>query len=174
MQTHRASISTVIVLTILLFCLFNTFTNASLADKHDTERTNTNDRSENEVKRRAMPEMTPRPKHTAVSPGNWGGAGVRLVVQDGTTAIAYVCAQGEITEKLTIDNDGRFDARGVHINRSPGPLYEDKAPKQLAARYSGRIVGNKMTLRVVLIDTNTLVGDFELELGKQVRLLGCH
>lgn len=112
-------------------------------------------------------------QRTIVSPGDWGGIGIRLVVGSKTTAIEYDCGHGEITDVLKVDKHGNFDAKGSHTRQMPGPTRQDRPDKPEPARYSGRIIGNHMTLKVTVTDKKFQIGDFQLELGKKVRLHKC-
>lgn len=110
---------------------------------------------------------------TVVPPGSWGGSGIRLVVGPNSTAIEYDCAQGEITDVLATDKNGFFDAKGIHIRQHGGPLRENSPDPRQGARYTGRILENQMTLKVTLIDKDVPIGEFHLEMGKNVRLHKC-
>ena len=102
-----------------------------------------------------------------------GGTGIGLVVGSNSSKLTYDCAEGEITEKLTIDKLGNFDLKGVHISGMPGPVYIDRPPNRQPVRYTGRITGNTMTLKVVLTDSETTLGNFELDRQKTGRLRRC-
>lgn len=144
------------------------------ADKYVTgsDQTNSNAKRKKKPKKAVKPAMN-KPQHTTVAPGSWGGNGIRLVVEPHSTAIEYDCAEGQITEVLMIDQNGNFDAKGVHTRQRGGPILKDDPQKGVPARYTGRISGNQMTLKVTLIENNTPIGDFNLELGKNVRLHKC-
>ena len=112
-------------------------------------------------------------QRTIVSPGDWGGIGIRLVVGSKTTEIEYDCGHGEITDVLKVDKDGNFDAKGSHTRQMPGPTRQDSPDIPEPARYIGRIIGNQMTLKITVTDKKIQIGDFQLELGKKVRLHKC-
>ncbi len=137
-----------------------------------SDQTNSNSKRKKKIKKVVKPIMN-KPQRTTVAPGSWGGNGIRLVVEPKSTAIEYDCAVGEITEILTIDQNGNFDAKGVHTRQRGGPILQDDPERGAPARYTGRISGNQMTLKVTLIEKDTPIGDFQLELGKNVRLHKC-
>lgn len=110
---------------------------------------------------------------TPVAPGEWGAAGAALTVDESGAQIEYDCARGEITEKLTVDAAGKFNANGTHTRLSPGPLRVGGEPQSQPAHYEGKISGKTMTFKVVLTESGTLVGEFTLEEGKTARLRRC-
>jgi hypothetical protein len=115
-----------------------------------------------------------QPKTVPVPPGNWGAAGVNLVVAENGATIEYDCASGEITQKLMIDERGGFRVDGVYTRRYPGALRVKFLPKPQPARYEGKISGNKMTLRVTLTETGKALEEVVLERGKSARLHKCY
>lgn len=137
-----------------------------------SDQTNSKSKQKKKTKKVAKPIMN-KSQHRDVAPGSWGGNGIRLVVEPKSTAIEYDCAEGEITGALTIDRNGNFDAKGFHIRQRGGPIRQGDPQKGEPARYTGRISGNQMTLKVTLIENDTPIGDFQLELGKNVRLHKC-
>lgn len=112
-------------------------------------------------------------KSTKVTPGNWGATGIAVVVEENGVKIEFDCAVGEIKEKLTVDENGEFNADGLYTPESFGPIREDNPPKSQPARYEGKISGDTMTLNVRLIDKKEKIGDYTLERGKFARLRKC-
>lgn len=110
---------------------------------------------------------------SAVKPGNWGATGISLVVEENGAKIEYDCANGEIKDKLMINENGEFEADGTHTRESFGPIREGKEPKPQPAHYEGKIAGDTMTLKAVLTDTKESIGDFTLERDKSARLRKC-
>ena len=138
----------------------------------ETVQTNSNSNKQKKIKKVVRQTMK-QSKHTPVSEGPWGGSGIRLTVGSKTTTIEYDCAEGEITEILAVDQNGNFDAQGFHSPQRGGPLRENAPDNRQPAHYRGKITGNTMTLKVTLRDKDTPIGDFQLELGKNVRLHKC-
>ena len=170
----RTGILALAMLAISLFVFVNRSAAGIGTAIEESIQTNTNSKNKKKkkTKRAVKPKMT-QSKRFAVPTGDWGGNGIRLVVDANSTTIEYDCAQGEITEKLTIDRNGIFDAKGVHIQETGGPIRLDNPPQRKSARYTGRISGKVMTLKVTLTDGSTIVGEYDLELEKNVRLHRC-
>lgn len=112
-------------------------------------------------------------KLAAAPTGSWGANGIGIVVEDGGARIEYDCADGEIRGKLMIDGQGNFTANGVHIQQSFGPTRLDNPPQEQPARYTGKISGKTMTLKVVLTETKETVGEYVLEKDKYARIHRC-
>jgi hypothetical protein len=110
---------------------------------------------------------------TAVPVGVWGGIHIHLQVTDNGADVEYDCAHGKILEPLTLDTDGRFDAKGTHVLESPGPVRLGADSDQEAAVFSGSIDGKTMTLRVSSASTSKEIGTFTLTQGTEGRLRKC-
>ena len=93
---------------------------------------------------------------------NWGGSGIRFSIEQKSVKIEYACADGEITGRLRIDGRGDFRANGFHARVRPGPVREGANPERQAVRFEGRISGKTMTLKVTLVETKEVIGNFEL------------
>lgn len=113
-------------------------------------------------------------KTISLPPGNWGATGVNLIVKANDAIIEYDCANGEITQKITLDEQGGFSVSGAYTRRSPGALRIKFLPKPQPARYEGKISGDKMTLRVTLTETGKTLEEVVLERNKTGRLYRCY
>jgi hypothetical protein len=119
-------------------------------------------------KRRTMTNQT----RTAVAKGSWAGNGIKLEIGDASSSLQFACAEGAIAEKLFQDANGDFSATGTFTRRTPGPQREGGVAAQNAS-FVGRIAGRSMTMKIVLTESKTSVGEFTLELDKRVRLQKC-
>lgn len=108
-----------------------------------------------------------------VQAGAWGGARVRLEVgETGEARVEFDCAHGTI-EKLAPGDDGDFSARGLFVKERGGPARAEGGEEGEAARYTGKVAGKTMTLRVVLEGSGEEVGSYTLTHGKGTRLTKC-
>lgn len=112
-------------------------------------------------------------KLKTVPPGNWGAKGIGVTIKANGVDIEYDCADGRIEQKLSIDAKGNFKTSGVHIQSRPGPVHVDSPPEQKPARYEGKISGTTMKLKVVLTETNDVIGEFVLEKDRFPRIHRC-
>jgi hypothetical protein len=108
----------------------------------------------------------------SVTPGTWGGEGVRMEVTEDGAGLDFVCAHSRIEHKLTTAGGGRFSAKGTYVSERGGPEREEEE-KGVPALYSGRTDGKTMTLTVKLTGTNEELGPFTLAHGRKVRLTKC-
>lgn len=145
---------------------------ASLENQRAEKNRQTGARREIKKKRKAKIKMN-QPKLLPIAPGVWGTAGIVLTVEENVVKIQYPCADGEIKGRLTTDEQGYFSVVGVHLQRSGGPLRVGFEPQPQPARFEGKILGETMTLRVTLVENETLIGEFTLEQGKITRLHRC-
>jgi hypothetical protein len=113
-------------------------------------------------------------KLNQVTEGNWGAAGVNFVVEDGGVKIEYDCATGEISQKLSIDEQGGFSVNGVYTRRYPGALRVKLLPKPQPARFEGKISGDKLTLKVTLTETGETLEEVVLERNIAGRIRKCY
>ncbi|MCH7964280.1 MAG: hypothetical protein IH950_09475 [Bacteroidetes bacterium] len=97
--------------------------------------------------------------------GKWGGEHIGIVVSDSSATLVYDCAHGTIDEPIIPDDDGKFEVRGVHVFEHGGAIRIDETPDEHPALYKGHIVGNEMTLILVITDTDTEIDTFSLTRG---------
>lgn len=106
----------------------------------------------------------------AVAEGLWGGEGVRLEVGAEGASVEFDCAHGTLA-KLVADASGDFSAAGT-FTREGGPARGDGLEQKRPARYSGKVEGKTMTLRLAvegLDDAPT----FKLTHGAKAELRKC-
>ena len=106
--------------------------------------------------------------------GTWGGTGVRLEVDErGTARVEFDCAHGTF-EKLAPDAEGNFSARGLFVKERGGPARSDESEREgEPARYTGKVEGKTMTLRVSLEGSDEDLGTYTLTHGRGARLRKC-
>jgi hypothetical protein len=109
----------------------------------------------------------------SVLTGMWGGQHMRLEVSSKGARIEYDCAHGTIDQPMTLDSSGYFDVRGIHVTERGGPVREGERSDALAARYTGRIQDQTMTITVILTESKEIAGTFTLGYGKAPRLKKC-
>ena len=110
---------------------------------------------------------------TAAPEGVWGGGHIGMEVADKSTAVEYDCAHGMISERLVLDSEGRFRARGTVVREHGGPVREGETPVSHPASYSGKVSGKTMTLTVTLTDSSESIGTFTLTQGSEGQLVKC-
>jgi len=96
-----------------------------------------------------------------------------MLITESGAKITYDCAHGSIDQQITIDSEGRFDVRGIHVREVDGPVRSDQNPDSHPARYTGRVNGKDMTLTVTLTDTRESVGTYSLKQGEKPELARC-
>ena len=109
----------------------------------------------------------------SVATGTWGGDHIRLEVTDRGGQADFDCAHGCIDEPVTLDSDGRFDAKGSYAQEGAGPQREDQSGQGRPARYAGRVRGSTMTRIVSLSESGEKVGPFTLTRGKAPKITKC-
>jgi len=105
--------------------------------------------------------------------GRWGGEHIGILVSDSSATLEYDCAHGTIDEPIIPDDDGKFEVIGVHVFEHGGPIRINEALDEHPALYKGHILGNKMTLIVVLTDTKTEIDTFSLTRGVDPLIYKC-
>ncbi|HEX7312748.1 MAG TPA: hypothetical protein VF297_02445 [Pyrinomonadaceae bacterium] len=97
--------------------------------------------------------------------GDWGGRHVRMEVSDGGALLVFDRARGSIKGPITLDAEGRFEARGEYAREGFGPRDEAEVPKGVPALYLGEVKGTSMTLTVTLAETLEEVATYTLTRG---------
>jgi hypothetical protein len=116
--------------------------------------------------------------------GTWGGPHARLDVTASGATVEFDCANGAIDAPFYLNADGRFDARGTLTEESAGPAHDISAVNEDepaptpggsggAARYTGQVAGQTMTLTVTLAANGRTLGPFNLTHGATPRLFKC-
>lgn len=107
-------------------------------------------------------------------PDVWGGEHIRLRVVQGGAQVEYDCAEGIMTEPLVTDARGHFDIKGRHRAEHSGPIRRtEEEYNGRPARYTGKIVGDTMTLTVTLTDKPETFGNFTLKKGSEGNVYKC-
>ena len=109
----------------------------------------------------------------SVATGTWGGDHIAMEATDKGAQVEFDCAHGSIDEPLTLDDDGRFDAKGLYAAESPGPQREDQNRQGRPARYTGRVQGRTMTLTISLAESGETVGPFTLTRDRTSKITKC-
>ena len=97
--------------------------------------------------------------------GKWGGEHIGILVSDSSATLVYDCAHGTINEPIIPDDYGRFEVSGVHVFEHGGAIRIDEKLDEHPALYKGYIVGNEMTLILLLTDTEAIIDTFSLTRG---------
>jgi len=105
--------------------------------------------------------------------GPWGGPRLSMEVTSAGANLEYDCADGVIDEPLRPDAAGRFTAAGTHTPGRGGPIRVGEILPSFRARYEGHVDGERMSLRVTLVDTGVVLGPFELRRGSSGLLVRC-
>jgi hypothetical protein len=111
------------------------------------------------------------PDASAVATGAWGGEHIVLKVSEKGADVEFDCAHGQVTQPITLDKHGDFDAGGTFTPEHGGPVRRDENTPSASARYSGHVGGDTMSLTVTL--GTEKVGTFTLVRGSRPRLTKC-
>ena len=101
--------------------------------------------------------------------GTWGGDNAGMIVTGNDVHVHIACTLGTAVGPIHPDVNGRFEATGIY-NVDAYPV--DRGITH-PARFSGRIVGNKMTMTVSLTDTGQLLGPVTMVYGEEPRMGPC-
>ena len=111
------------------------------------------------------------PDASAVRTGAWGGEHIVLKVSEKGADVEFDCAHGQVTQPITLDKHGDFDAGGTFTHEHGGPVRRDENTPSASARYSGHVDGDTMSLTVTL--GTEKVGTYALVRGSRPRLTKC-
>ncbi len=101
--------------------------------------------------------------------GLWGGENAALIADDSSAHVHIGCTYGNIHQLIVPDADGRFVVPGEQ-NITAHPV---DAGIFHPAQFSGRIMGNNMSLTITLTDTTVTLGPVQLSFGKEPRMQAC-
>jgi hypothetical protein len=101
--------------------------------------------------------------------GTWGGDNAGLIVDKADVHVHIGCTVGDAVGPIRPDPDGRFVASGTY-NVDAYPV--DRGIIHPAS-FTGRIVGETMTLSVTLTDDGRTLGPVTLVYGKEPTMGPC-
>ena len=105
-----------------------------------------------------------------VANGTWGGEHIILEVSE-KSSVELDCAHGQVVQPITLDKRGDFDVAGTFTPEHGGPVRRDENTPPAAARYSGHVTGDTMTLTITLGKEN--IGTYTLTRGSNPILRKC-
>ena len=111
----------------------------------------------------------------SVRNGVWGGEHIRMEVNDSGADIEFDCARGSISQRLELDDKGRFKVQGIYIAETPAPAAVDgglTTSSGVKATYTGTLSGASLRLEV-FIDGQDMPRTFDLVQGDQGHLAKC-
>jgi hypothetical protein len=101
--------------------------------------------------------------------GTWGGDNAGMIVAGNDVHVHIGCTLGNAVGPIHPDENGRFEASGTY-NVDAYPV--DRGITH-PATFSGRIIGQTMTLTVSLTDTGQVLGPVALVYGKEPKMGPC-
>ena len=107
--------------------------------------------------------------HITEVAGTWGGDNAGLIVDQTDVHVHIGCTLGDAVGPVKPDADGRFEATGTY-NVDAYPVNRGITHP---ATFTGRIVGETMTLTVSLTDTARVLGPVTLIYGKEPQMGAC-
>lgn len=104
--------------------------------------------------------------------GVWGADGANLTVAADHALLELSCAQGTIASPLVVASGGTIQADGT-FGRVGGAAPPDGIFPSYAARYSGRLAGDALTLTIRVPATAQELGPFVLRRDRRGRIIYC-
>ena len=113
------------------------------------------------------------PADRLVTLGTFGGDSGGLIVGDTALHLHVGCTFGDVSGRVPVDADGRFDVAGRYTLRA----YPITVGPEVPARFTGSIDGDRIVITATIDDTvekRTVVrGPVSLRLGVEPRLGPC-
>ncbi|MEQ1603229.1 MAG: hypothetical protein ABL999_00010 [Pyrinomonadaceae bacterium] len=108
-----------------------------------------------------------------IKPGTWGGQGIILTIGKGSSKIEMDCANATVSGPFRAKKGGKFRLTGSLTRQGFGPVLANALPKAQPAAFEGKVSGNRMTLKVVIVKTGEVYGTYDLEAGKPSEMTRC-
>jgi hypothetical protein len=116
---------------------------------------------------------TTPPFDGALPLGNWGSDGAGMIVGDTAMHLHIKCTYGDVSGRVPVDVNGRFDVAGSYMLRA----YPIAVGPTLPARFTGRLAGAIATITVTVNDTvqhqTVVLGPVTVTYGKEPRMWPC-
>ncbi|MEO5816863.1 MAG: hypothetical protein ABIT20_16445 [Gemmatimonadaceae bacterium] len=117
--------------------------------------------------------VSPVPSDGKLPLGTWGGDDAGMIVGDTAMHLHVGCTYGDVSGRVVVDANGRFDVTGSYLLRA----YPIAVGPTMPARFVGRVEGSVTTVTVTVNDTvqhATIVkGPVVVEFGEAPRLGPC-
>jgi len=117
--------------------------------------------------------VSPLPADGKVPLGTWGGDNAGMIVGDTAMHLHVGCTFGDVSGRVPVDANGRFDVAGSYVLRA----YPIMVGPSLPARFVGRLDGSVATVTVTVDDTvqhaTVVKGPVIVQLGEAPRLGPC-
>ena len=81
--------------------------------------------------------------------GNWGGVDAAMIVSDTATHVHVGCTFGDVSGRITLDQNGNFDVAGQYVLRA----YPVTVGPPMPARFAGHRTGDILSITVTVTDT---------------------
>lgn len=107
-----------------------------------------------------------------VSVGIWGGRSLQMEVTQQGAELEFDCARGTISEPLSLDANGKFQAKGT-FRTEGGPARKDPLPG-IDVVYAGTVEGDTMQLEFTLAYDKGSPEKFTLVRGQPANLRKCY
>lgn len=105
--------------------------------------------------------------------GTWGGENAGMIVSDTAMHLHVGCTYGDVSGRIAVTSDGRFDVSGSYMLRAY-PIVQGPA---VPARFQGQTDGVTATVTVTVNDTVqrkiVVEGPITLRYGDQPRMGPC-
>jgi hypothetical protein len=117
--------------------------------------------------------VNPVPADGKVPLGTWGGDNAGMIVGDTAMHLHVGCTFGDVSGRIAVDANGRFDVVGSYVLRA----YPVTVGPSLPARFVGRIDGSVATVTATVNDTvqhaTVVKGPVIVQQGESPRLGPC-
>ena len=85
--------------------------------------------------------------------GNWGGDSAGMIVSDTGTHFHIACTYGDVSGRLPLSADGRFDVAGSYLLRAFPIAVGPTMPARFVGRVTGTAANPMATITVTVTDT---------------------
>ena len=113
------------------------------------------------------------PSDGFIALGTWGGDSAGMIVGDTAMHLHIGCTYGDVSGRIPVGTDGRFDVMGSYMLRAYPIAYGPSVP----ARFTGQLDGATIVVTVTVNDTvqhTTVVrGPASVTYGQQPRSMPC-
>jgi hypothetical protein len=121
----------------------------------------------------AASNASPFPLDGKLPLGTWGGDNAGMIVGDTAMHLHIGCTFGDVSGRIALDADGRFDVAGSYMLRA----YPVAVGPTVPARFVGRVDGSTATVTVTVDDTvahaTVVKGPVIVQYGDEPRLGAC-
>ncbi|MEP6619790.1 MAG: hypothetical protein ABJE47_10755 [bacterium] len=105
--------------------------------------------------------------------GSWGAKGAGLIVSDTAVHLHVGCTYGDVSGRIPLDADGRFDVSGTYMLHAYPVTIGPTVPARFVGQLHGSVVSMTVTVNDTVAHETVQKGPVDVTFGAEIQLDPC-